>query len=176
MSENQPQSEVWIDKQLGRLTGLFALIGSIGVVGLMAIIIVGVFWRYMLGDPIFGIDDLSKLVLSIVAAAAVAYGARNNAHVSVNVIGIFWGRKVTRITDAVMRGLAVAILVAASYALFTKACGFEEACITENLSVEHRPFYYVLGVAMALYSLHILMQLVVGLRHFNTQDPNDLGD
>lgn len=176
MSEKLPQSVVWIDKQLGRLTGLFALVGSIGVFGLMVIIIVGVFWRYMLGNPIFGIDDLSKLVLAIVAAGAVIYGARNNAHVSVNVIGIFWGRKVTRITDAVMRALAVAILATASYALFTKACGFEEACITENLSVEHRPFYYVLGAAMALYSLHIFMQLLVGLRHFNTEDPNDLKD
>lgn len=176
MSEKLPKSVVWVDKQLGRLTGLFALVGSVGVFGLMVIIIIGVFWRYVLEDPIFGIDDLSKLILSTVAAAAVVYGARNNAHVSVNVIDMFCGRRVTRITDAIMRTLAVAILAAASYALFTKACGMEEACITENLSVEHEPFYYILSAAIALYSLHILTQLVVGLIHFNTQDPNDLGE
>jgi TRAP-type C4-dicarboxylate transport system permease small subunit len=176
MSMKLTKIVAWIDKQLSRLTGLFALVGSIGVFGLMIIIIIGVFWRYVLGNPIFGIDDLSKLILSIVAAAAVIYGARNNAHVSVNVIDIFCGRRVTRITDAIMRTLAVVILAAASYALSSKACGMAEACITENLSVEHEPFYYILSAAIALYSLHILTQLIVGLLHFNTQDPNDLGE
>ena len=55
----------WLDKQLGRLTGLFALLGAAGVLSLMLIILVAVIWRYGINNPIFGIGDLSVLVLSV---------------------------------------------------------------------------------------------------------------
>lgn len=177
MSNNTPKSLHWVDKQLGHLTGLFAVIGSLAILALLLIILVAVFWRYILNDPIFGIDDISVLVLAVVAASSVIYGARNNAHVSVNVITMFFGRKVTRITDIIMRTFAVAILGVASFALFYKACGFEKACITENLSVEHWPFFYVLGAAMILYTVHIFIQLVSGIYHFHDdKDPNEVAD
>ena len=135
----------WMDTQLGRLTGLFAVVGSIGIAALMVITLVAVLWRYGFNNPIFGIGDLSVLTLSIVAAASVIFGARNNSHVSIDVISRFFGKRVTRWTDAIMRILAVAILAAATYALVTKACGFEKACITGNLSVQHRPVLLRVG-------------------------------
>ena len=165
----------WMDRQLGRLTGLFAIVGSLGVMALMAIILIAVIWRYGINNPIFGIEDLSVLVLSIVAASATVFGARNNAHISIDIISRFFGRKVTRFTDLIMRLLAFGILSLASYALVTKACGFEKGCLTENLSIVHRPFYYVLAASMGLYALHILIQLLQGLVHFNGDDPNDPG-
>ena len=164
------------DKQLGRVTGLFAVLGALGILALMFIILVGVFWRYVLNNPIYGIEDISVLVLSIVAASAVLYGARNEAHVAVNVIKYFAGRKMTRVTDVIMRSLAVFTLFMASYALFKKACGFAKACITENLSIEHFPFYYLLSVIMALYGLHVLIQLLLGLVHWSGDDPNEVKD
>ena len=98
-------------------------------------------------------------------------------NVSINVITYFFGRGVTRYTDLMMRVLAVGILGLASFALFDKACGFEKACITENLSISHRPFYYILGVAMAVFTLHVLVQLLMGLEHFNEPtDPNEVAD
>ena len=92
-------------------------------------------------------------------------------------IKYFFGRGVTRFTDLAMRALAVGILGLASFALFDKACGFEKACITENLSIAHRPFYYILGVAMGCFALHVLLQLLTGLAHFgDPQDPNEVAD
>ena len=165
----------WLDKQLGRLVGLFAFVGSVGIFLLMATIVVAVVSRYGLNDPVFGIEDFSVLVLAVVAAAATIFGARNNAHISIDLISKLFGRKVTRITDMIMRILALAMLALAAYALATKACGFEKACITGNLSIEHRPFYYVLSLAMGLYGLHIFLQLINGLVHWNSDDPNDPG-
>lgn len=165
----------WADRQLERLTGLFAIVGALGVTGLMAIILIAVIWRYGINNPIFGIGDMSTLVLSIVAAASVIYGARNNAHISIDLISRFFGRRITRYTDLVMRLLTLAILCLATYALITKACGFEKGCLTENLSIAHRPFYYLLAVSMGLYALHILVQLLQGLVHFKGDDPNDPG-
>ena len=167
----------WVDRQLGRLAGLFAICGALAITGLMAITVVAVFWRYGLNNPIFGIEDLSVITLTIVAAAAVAHGGRTGAHVSVNLIGYVFGRKVTRYTDAVMRVLTVAICALAVYALFTKACGMEKACITGNFSIIHRPYYYVLGLAMAIYCAQMLLHLIVGLIHWHDpRDPNEPED
>lgn len=166
----------WADEQLGRVAGLFAILGAIGVCLLMVNILVAVFWRYVLNDPIFGIDDISVMVLAVFAGCAVAYGARNNSHVSVDIITKFFGRSATRYTDAVMRILALGITGLAAFALWTKACGFEEACITENLSIEHTWFYYFLGVALCFYALHLLVMLLVGFANWHGEDPNEAAD
>lgn len=166
----------WADEQLGRVAGLFAILGAIGICLLMVNILVAVFWRYILNDPIFGIDDISVMVLAVFAGCAVAYGARNNSHVSVDIITNIFGRSATRYTDAVMRLLAIGISGLAAFSLWTKACGFEEACITENLSIEHTWFYYFLGVALCFYALHLLVMLLVGFAHWNGDDPNEAVD
>lgn len=166
---------VWADTQLGRLAGLLAWIGAAGIVALVAITVVAVFWRYALNDPIFGIEDLSIITLTLVAGGAVAFGGRRGAHVSVDVISYSAGRRITRYTDAVMRVLALGILGLATWALFDKACGIEKACITGNFSIEHRPYYYFLGVAMAVYTLQVLVELLTSFVHFNGEDPNKIG-
>ena len=164
----------FIDKQLGRLAGLFAVAGSLGILVLLGVTVVAVFWRYMLNAPIFGIEDISIVTLTIVAAGSVAYGARHGAHVAINIISGLFGRRVLRVTDAVMRCLVAAICLLSAYALVVKACGIEKACITSNLSVEHQPFFYVLAAAMALIGLHALVQLLMGLMAWNdAADPNE---
>jgi TRAP-type C4-dicarboxylate transport system permease small subunit len=164
------------DRWLDRLALALAVLGAAGILVLMAITLVAVGWRYVLNDPIFGIGDLSVMTLTLVAGSAVAYGATQDAHVSVNVIKWFAGRAVTRWTDGVMRALTVGIAALAAYSLFDSACGMEKACITGNLSIEHRPFYYFLGVCMAVYALHVLVQLLIGLAHFHGEDPNEIPD
>lgn len=176
MNSSAHKTLLWVDEQLGRIAGLFAIAGAIGVSLLMIIILIAVFWRYVLNDPLFGIDDVSVLVLAVVAACAVAYGARNDSHVSVNIIKRFFGRSTTRYTDAIMRILALGITGLAAYALATKACGFDNACITENLSIEHTWFYYVLCLSLGFYALHILVQLLTGFLHWNGEDPNEAVD
>jgi TRAP-type C4-dicarboxylate transport system permease small subunit len=71
---------------------------------------------------------------------------------------------VVRVTDVIMRLLTIFILGLASYALVTKACGFDKGCITENLSIVHRPFYYLLAVVMGLFALQTVLELLRGLR------------
>ena len=176
MSSQNHKALQWADEQLGRVAGLFAILGTIGVCVLLVNILVAVFWRYALNDPIFGIDDISVMVLAVFAGCAVAYGARNNSHVSVDIITRFFGRSATRYTDAVMRLLALGITGLAAFALWTKACGFEEACITENLSIEHTWFYYFLGVALCFYALNLLVMLLVGFVHWHDEDPNEAAD
>jgi len=162
------------DDVIGWIAGLLAVVGALGMCGLLAIVVIAVTWRYGFNDPIFGIEDLSVVTLTLVAGASVAYGARHGSHVSVNIITYFFGRKVTRFTDALMRLMTSAVSMFAAYALITRACGIEKACITNNFSIEHRPFYFFLAASLALFSLHMLVQFLVGLAHFSGEDPNKI--
>lgn len=176
MSAPTPRLLVQADRLIGRLAAVMAFIGGLGIAGLVAITAVAVLWRYGFNDPIFGISDLSVVTLTIVAASAVSYGARHGAHVSVNVLSYVAGRSARRWTDAVMRIATFSITGLATWGLFTKACGMEKACITSNFSLEHRPFYWFLGVALGLYTAHVFVQFLIGLWHFRGDDPNEIKD
>lgn len=164
-----------IEKGFGFIAGLFSIAGSVALFVLMAVTVVAVFWRYVLRDPIFGVEDLSTMSLTIIVAASVAYGAVHMAHVSVNIISGMAGRKVTRFTDALARAAGVAITGYAAFGLVKKgSCGLPCGAITPNLSILHTPFYYILGAAMALYASHLLYHLIVGLAHWTDHDPNEM--
>lgn len=163
LSNQGRQTLIQIDRQLGYIAGLFAVVGSVAACVLMGITVTAVTWRYGLNNPIFGIEDLSIITLSVMVAASVAYGARKDAHVSVNIISYFFGPAVTRYTDMVMRVLVIAIIALAAWALFDKACGFEKACITSNFSIEFIPFYYILSAAMVFYCLQVILDLLRSL-------------
>jgi TRAP-type C4-dicarboxylate transport system permease small subunit len=177
LSDVTPKALIWAEKQLGRLAGLFAIGGGIAIAALMAITMVGVFWRYALNNPIFGIEDVSTMALTIVVAASVAYGAHHQSHVSVNIITLMAGRRVTRISNLIARGLGVAMLATACYALFRKGrCGLPCGDITNNISIIHTPFYYILAVAIGSYALLLLVHLLVGVAHWSGIDPNEAQD
>ncbi len=176
MATQTPRILVRADRLVGWLAGLMALIGGLGIAALVVITLVAVLWRYGFNNPIFGISDLSVVTLTVVAGSAVAYGARHGAHVSVNVIGYVADRRLLRWSDAAMRMATVGIAGLATWSLFTKACGIEKACITNNFSIEHRLFYWFLGLALGLYTLQVLVQLLTGLWHFRGDDPNAISD
>ncbi len=161
------------DRALHWLSGLLALVGALGVIGLMGITLAAVVWRYFFRAPISGTGDISQMTLIIVAGAAVAYGARHHAHVSVDLIAPL-GRRVTRITDLIMRALTLFIIGLSVYALWDKACGMERACITSNLSIEHRPFFWYLAVTMAVYAAQVAVHLGIGIATFGGDDPNEV--
>jgi len=174
MARNTPRLLVAADRLIGRLATVLAVIGGLGIAGLVVITLVAVLWRYGFNDPIFGISDLSVATLTIVAGAAVADGARHGAHVSVNLLAHVADRRLLRWSDAVMRLATAAITGLATWGLFTKACGMEKACITSNFSIEHWPFYWFLGLSLGLYTFHVLVQLFTWLWHFRGADPNEL--
>ncbi|WP_224816093.1 TRAP transporter small permease [Hasllibacter sp. MH4015] len=161
------------DRALRWVSGGLAAIGALSIVGLMGLTLVAVIWRYWFRAPISGTGDISQMTLIIVAGAAVAYGARHQAHVSVDLIAPL-GRRVTRITDIVMRVLTLFIIGLSVYALMDKACGLERACITSTLSIEHRPFYWYLAVAMAIYAAQVAVHLLIGIATLGGDDPNEV--
>lgn len=166
-----------MEKGLGILAGLFAVAGGLALLVLAVVTGVSVFYRYILRAPIFGIEDITTMTLTVIVAAAIAWAAVNRGHVSVNIMTMAAGRSVTRIADAIGRLVSCAMLAFASYALFVKgSCGMPCGAMTSNLSIIHTPFYYILGVAMGFYAVLLMTHFLIGLAHWQGSDPNEAMD
>lgn len=161
----------WID----RVSGVLAVAGGAATVFLVVLTVVAVFFRYVLNNPIFGVDDLSQVALSVVVAGSIAYGARAGAHVHVDILGMVGGRKVTRYTDVFVRAVGALIVGLAAYGLIDQGlCGMRCGNFTPNLTIPHFPFYMLLAGSMAVYSVILAFELVFGLIHFRAdEDPNE---
>lgn len=174
MSERQQLPDralVTIDRAVGWL----ARIGSVTMLGLVVLTGVGVFFRYIVNDPINGLDDILGLTLSVTVACSLAYGGRVGAHVAVDVLGMVGGRKVTRWTDVIVRVLGIFIVVVAVYALIKNGlCGMLCGFLSSSLAIPHEPFYYFLAFGLSAYAVALVAELIAGLVHFSRDvDPNE---
>ncbi len=167
-----------IDRALGVTDGAVGVLGRLGSVAVAALVVmtgVGVFFRYVLNDPLNGLGDIVGLTLSLSVAFSLAYGARRGAHVAVDVLNMVGGRIVTRWTDVLVRVLGIAIIAFACYALIRNGmCGLLCAFTTSSLSISHEPFYYAMAFGFATYGVVLLVELIVGLAQFRRDvDPSE---
>ncbi len=152
----------------------FAVVGGIALAMLLGITVAEVLWRYLLNDSLPWTEDVSTMSLTVVVAAAIAYGAGEGSHVCVNLIARFAARRVTRVTDAIARLLGLCVTAMAAYALFVHgSCGLPCGDVTGSLSIPHTPFYYALGVSLAAYGCLLAAQMLLGFAAWNGEDPNE---
>lgn len=165
----------WAFRAVDFLSAALAFIGAMGALALVAVTVVAVFFRYVIGDPIFGIGDLSTMLLVVVVAGSIIYGAKIGAHVQVDVLNMVGGRKVTRYCDVVVRFLSALIAFLLAIALWDEIqCGEDCGYFTPNLEIGHTPFHAVLMVSMAGYGCLQVLELIEGLIHFRADvDPNE---
>lgn len=161
----------WVDK----LSILLAAIGGLATVALVCVTVVAVFYRYVLNDPIFGMDDISTMLLTVCVAGSICYGSRIGANVHVDVLGMVGGRRITRYTDIVVRVLGAGIVGLTTYALYEQSqCGALCGFFTPNLAIPHQPFYWLLIAGMGAYTLVLILELIVGIVHIrDARDPNE---
>lgn len=152
------------------------IVGAIAAAALVVVTVVAVFARYLIGNPIFGIDDLSTMLLSAVVSGSILYGAKIGAHVQVDILGMFGGRKITRIFDVIVRILSAGIALLLAFALWEEVqCGRDCGYFTPNLEIPHEPFLWLMAAAMVGYAVLQILDLIEGLIHFRSKrDPKEL--
>ena len=96
----------------------FAAIGGVAAFALMAITDAAVIARYILNDPIFGVEDISVLILTVIVAASVAYSGWTRSHVSVELIELLAGYRIPEICGSGST-LGAELSVISPYALAT---------------------------------------------------------
>lgn len=152
------------DRSFGLLKVILGGIGAIGILAMVGLTVVGVFWRYILNDAIFGITDLSVLTASVVVACAVVFAAINDQHISITLIEGQVGPKGLRWIDTLVHLLTAATLIVAAKALLDKSrCGFVCGDITDNLALLHQPFYIILSASMLFCASYYLWSWTIAL-------------
>ncbi|MEM7443829.1 MAG: TRAP transporter small permease [Pseudomonadota bacterium] len=161
----------WVDK----ISNLLAVVGGIATVALVGVTVVAVFYRYVLNDPLFGVNDISTMLLTVCVAGSICYGSRVGANVYVDVLGMVGGRKVTRYTDIVVRALGAVVVALTAYALYEQSlCGAMCGYFTPNLAISQQPFYWFMVAGMATYAVILVLELIVGIVHIgDPKDPNE---
>jgi len=139
----------------GQRIGSLALVwfGGAALLFLVGLTVVGVGFRYVLGNPIFGIEDIAKMTLAIVTASGVALAALSRAHIAVDLFVSLFPPGIRRAVSIIVGTVGMAVCLYTAYALINKGtCGHPCGQFTPNLSITHVPFYLVLGGAFLIYA------------------------
>lgn len=171
-SPNTPDHAVYY---VDRVVKWVAYLGSFTMASLVVITGIAVVFRYIVNDPIFGIYDISEMVLLTTVACSFAYGGREGAHVAVDILNMVGGRRVTRWTDIIVRLLGIGIIAVTVYALIVQgSCGIRCGHFTPNLAIPFKPFYMILAFGLSAYGVVLIAEFFDGLRHFRDPvDPNE---
>jgi len=122
--------------------------------------------RKALNSPIQGAEDLLVLSLVVIVALSVPYGARTGAHIEIEVLESWMSRTFARWSMIIVKILGIGLLAVMSWRLWetgTKAVKFGET--TQQLLISYEPFYYLLSIAFAVYTLVLILDIWQLLRY-----------
>jgi len=116
--------------------------------------------RKALNSPIQGAEDLLALSLVVIVALSIPFGARTGAHIEIEVLETRMSRAFAKWSMVFVKILGIALLAIMSWRLWeagAKAVKFGET--TQQLLISYEPFYYLLSIAVGLYSFVIVLDI-----------------
>ena len=165
MSGNGPVTDPALDlvDRVVRPVALYA--GGAAVIGLALLIVVAVVCRYVFNSPIFGADDFNQILLVLTVAFAVGYSGRSGGQVTVEILGIVTGPRITRWTDIAVKAGGCAMMAALVWMLIESginAAKYGETTLSLELTLQ--PLFWALAFGMALYGLVLFAETVALIR------------
>ncbi|NVO23943.1 TRAP transporter small permease [Donghicola sp. C2-DW-16] len=160
MSMDQHKSPVWLEAS-NRATLVLAAISGVLLLGMLVLVFVAVFARYIFGTPILGVNEVVQLTSVGVVMLALPFATAIRSHVSVdvldNAIGPV-GRFVGDVQSRILSSLVLSVLVHRSWLKALDAYEFTDT--TNMLGLPIWPFYGAIAAGMALCVVVLLLQLV----------------
>ena len=148
--------------------------GGGAVVGLAALTVVAVVFRYVFNSPIFGADDFNQILLVLTVAFAVGYSGRSGGQVAVEILGVVFGPALTRWTDIAVKAAGCAMMAILVWMLFesgVNAAKYGETTLSLELTLQ--PLFWALAFGMALYGLVLFAETLALIRG---RDPGRAAD
>lgn len=160
----------WID----RLAARCALLAGYALFLVMALVVLGVVFRYVLGKPIFGSQDAMEMMLIGVAILGMAHCARTGGHIAVDLFERALGRGGRFVGDVVSTLLGVGLLLVLVWGAVQKMLdAWEWGDATNLLQIPFWPFYGLIAFGALLYALAYLPK--AGKAAGDAQDVQDAG-
>lgn len=131
------------------------------LLGVVAILNVGVVMRYGFGAPMLGVNEIVELSAVALVMCALPYCTQRNGHVAVDVFDNMLGRYGRFFGDLLLRGLSVVILAILCRRAILKALDAAEwGDATNMLQWPLWPYYAILAAGVALTAIVFAVQMV----------------
>lgn len=116
--------------------------------------------RKALNSPIIGAEDLLVLALVVIVALSIPLGARTGAHIEIEVLETYMSDGFAKWSMIVVKFMAIALLAIMSWRLW-HAGGTAERFgeTTQQLLISYGPFYYLLSVSIAIYTVVVILDV-----------------
>jgi TRAP-type C4-dicarboxylate transport system permease small subunit len=145
---------------IDRLVRAIALYcGGLVLMAVMGVTVVDVTCRYLINKPIGGSCDYSTVLLVLIVACSIPYGARTGAHVTADLFTHFMGPRADRIIGAAVKFCLVGLVGVWAWQLHVagrSASRLGEATLLTNIPFE--PFYQALAIGVGIYAVVLLLE------------------
>lgn len=146
----QKTIRVWSDLS-GRATHALAAVAGVLLVLMTGLIAAAVVMRYLVGQPILGVNEIVQLNAVALAMLALPYATQSGAHVRADIFDPALGRWGRLVADLLTRAVSIAALSILVSRAWDKALDAREFGDSTNmLALPIWPFYGLIALGMAL--------------------------
>ncbi|MGI3184934.1 TRAP transporter small permease [Nioella aestuarii] len=153
-----------VSRLFERATYVLATLAGICLLFMMGVIAASVIMRYVVGQPILGVNEIVQLTAVAMVMAALPFCTFHNAHIAVDVLDNHigkWGRLIGDIGSRLLSGLVLALLCRRAILKVLDTYEFNDT--TNMLSLPLWPFYAILaagsGLCVLIFAEQIIMRL-----------------
>ncbi len=123
----------------------------------------GTAFERLIAGPIFGAQDIAEVGLSLVVFGSIAFCGRTGGHVSVDIFVNLLGERGQRISNVIVRLLAVVIFVFLTWKAAERSILADQYDATTLLEIQRWPFYLFIAIGAGLYTLILIAELMLHL-------------
>lgn len=146
---------------LQRLSGALTVLAALALLGIVALVSVGVIMRYAFNTPLLGINEVVQMTAIALVMSALPICTLRGDHVAVDVFEHMLGRWGRFFGDILSRTLSILVLgVLCRRAALKALDAFEWGDATNMLRLPIWPFYTVLAAGAGLCALVFAVQLL----------------
>lgn len=166
--------EAWSDIS-GRATRFLAVVAGIFLIAMTVLISFAVFMRYVVGQPILGVNEIVQLIAVALAMLALPYATHTSKHVRADIFDPALGRVGRLLADIASRAVSIFALWFLVNRAWLKALdALEFGDVTNMLELPLWPFYGLIALGIALCMVVFALQLVaIVLRGYAWGDEQD---
>lgn len=145
----------------GQVPALLAVGAGICLVAMVGVITAGVIMRYVVGNPLLGVNEIVQLIAVALAMLALPYATSSGAHVRVDLLDAALGRWGRLFGDLLTRALTITALVILCRRAWSKAAeALEFGDVTNMLELPLWPVYGAVFAGMGLCVLVFAVQVL----------------
>jgi TRAP-type C4-dicarboxylate transport system permease small subunit len=145
-------------KILDKLSRWMGYVSAAAILIMMLLVTANVCGRYFLNQPITGTPEIACLLMIVIVFPALAWAALEGKHIKVDFVMERFPKRVQVIVDNIMLLGALGIFAVITWRSFPAALHSRD--VSSLLSVPQAPFYWIMAVGWALFSISIVVLVV----------------